>query len=119
MKRGTPLTARDDFQILEVAVEPSGVPVEFDPIDRVTVASALPLHRDIRPPRHAGTVPVSYRSVVDLPPLPSSVCSQVFGGKFNFSELQDKPRHNFDSFWQSLLTVFQVIVLGADHPSCL
>ncbi|KZC11715.1 Voltage-dependent calcium channel type D subunit alpha-1 [Dufourea novaeangliae] len=34
---------------------------------------------------------------------------QVFGGKFNFSELQDKPRHNFDSFWQSLLTVFQIL----------
>ncbi|XP_076303607.1 ca[2+]-channel protein alpha[[1]] subunit D isoform X4 [Lasioglossum baleicum] len=34
---------------------------------------------------------------------------QVFGGKFNFSELQDKPRHNFDSFWQSLLTVFQML----------
>lgn len=30
---------------------------------------------------------------------------QVFGGKFNFDE---KPRSNFDSFWQSLLTVFQV-----------
>ncbi|XP_076641129.1 ca[2+]-channel protein alpha[[1]] subunit D isoform X4 [Halictus rubicundus] len=34
---------------------------------------------------------------------------QVFGGKFNFSELHDKPRHNFDSFWQSLLTVFQIL----------
>lgn len=34
---------------------------------------------------------------------------QVFGGKFNFSEMQDKPRHNFDSFWQSLLTVFQIL----------
>ncbi|CAL7937215.1 unnamed protein product [Xylocopa violacea] len=34
---------------------------------------------------------------------------QVFGGKFNFSDLQDKPRHNFDSFWQSLLTVFQIL----------
>lgn len=33
---------------------------------------------------------------------------QVFGGKFNFEETQDKPRSNFDSFWQSLLTVFQV-----------
>ena len=37
-----------------------------------------------------------------------SLFSQVFGGKFNFSDLQNKPRHNFDSFWQSLLTVFQV-----------
>ncbi|XP_053974550.1 muscle calcium channel subunit alpha-1 isoform X2 [Hylaeus volcanicus] len=34
---------------------------------------------------------------------------QVFGGKFNFTELQDKPRRNFDSFWQSLLTVFQIL----------
>lgn len=33
---------------------------------------------------------------------------QVFGGKFNFNPSLDKPRHNFDSFWQSLLTVFQV-----------
>ncbi|CAG7828197.1 unnamed protein product, partial [Allacma fusca] len=32
---------------------------------------------------------------------------QVFGGKFNFDRSQDKPRQNFDSFWQSLLTVFQ------------
>ena len=31
---------------------------------------------------------------------------QVFGGKFNFDK--GLPRHNFDSFWQSLLTVFQV-----------
>lgn len=34
---------------------------------------------------------------------------QVFGGKFNFEPKEDKPRGNFDSFWQSLLTVFQVI----------
>lgn len=33
---------------------------------------------------------------------------QVFGGKFNLEKTADKPRHNFDSFWQSLLTVFQV-----------
>lgn len=33
---------------------------------------------------------------------------QVFGGKFNFDPTKDKPRGNFDSFWQSLLTVFQV-----------
>ena len=36
---------------------------------------------------------------------------QVFGGKFNF-ENQELPRSNFDSFWQSLLTVFQVIITG-------
>lgn len=36
---------------------------------------------------------------------------QVFGGKFgNVKKIsnEDKPRSNFDSFWQSLLTVFQV-----------
>ena len=36
---------------------------------------------------------------------------QLFGGKFNFDKTQDKPRSNFDSFFQSLLTVFQVIRL--------
>lgn len=35
---------------------------------------------------------------------------QVFGGKFNFDSTKDKPRSNFDSFWQSLLTVFQVSI---------
>ncbi|KHJ89212.1 transporter, cation channel family protein [Oesophagostomum dentatum] len=34
---------------------------------------------------------------------------QVFGGKFNFNPQQPKPRANFDSFIQSLLTVFQVL----------
>jgi voltage-dependent calcium channel L type alpha-1D len=34
---------------------------------------------------------------------------QVFGGKFNFKK-KEKPRHNFDTFWQSLLTVFQVLM---------
>ncbi|KAG5668929.1 hypothetical protein PVAND_016838 [Polypedilum vanderplanki] len=37
---------------------------------------------------------------------------QVFGGKFGNSEegrKEDKPRSNFDSFWQSLLTVFQIL----------
>ncbi|KAK9753802.1 Ion transport protein [Popillia japonica] len=34
---------------------------------------------------------------------------QVFGGKFNFNATEDKPRANFDSFWQSLLTVFQIL----------
>lgn len=33
---------------------------------------------------------------------------QVFGGRFNFMETEAKPRSNFDTFWQSLLTVFQV-----------
>uniref|UniRef100_A0AAG5DDX1 Voltage-dependent L-type calcium channel subunit alpha n=3 Tax=Anopheles atroparvus TaxID=41427 RepID=A0AAG5DDX1_ANOAO len=34
---------------------------------------------------------------------------QVFGGKFNFNSSVDKPRSNFDSFVQSLLTVFQIL----------
>ncbi|XP_069693173.1 muscle calcium channel subunit alpha-1 isoform X6 [Periplaneta americana] len=34
---------------------------------------------------------------------------QVFGGKFDFNNTTDKPRSNFDSFWQSLLTVFQIL----------
>ena len=34
---------------------------------------------------------------------------QVFGGKFDYDSTTDKPRSNFDSFWQSLLTVFQVL----------
>ena len=33
---------------------------------------------------------------------------QVFGAKFNYDPLADKPRWNFDAFGQSLLTVFQV-----------
>lgn len=47
---------RVGFQVLEIAVESSGLPVEFDTVDRVLVAFALPLHRDLRPPRHAGTI---------------------------------------------------------------
>ncbi|XP_055713319.1 muscle calcium channel subunit alpha-1-like isoform X3 [Phlebotomus papatasi] len=34
---------------------------------------------------------------------------QVFGGKFIFNSTVTKPRSNFDSFWQSLLTVFQIL----------
>ncbi|XP_054713123.1 muscle calcium channel subunit alpha-1-like [Uloborus diversus] len=34
---------------------------------------------------------------------------QVFGGRFNYKELEEKPRHNFDSFVQALLTVFQIL----------
>uniref|UniRef100_T1GVR3 Voltage-dependent L-type calcium channel subunit alpha n=1 Tax=Megaselia scalaris TaxID=36166 RepID=T1GVR3_MEGSC len=34
---------------------------------------------------------------------------QVFGGRFNFNKEEAKPRHNFDSFWQSMLTVFQIL----------
>ena len=34
---------------------------------------------------------------------------QVFGARFNYDPLAEKPRGNFDSFYQSLLTVFQVI----------
>ncbi|KAK9890112.1 hypothetical protein WA026_008922 [Henosepilachna vigintioctopunctata] len=34
---------------------------------------------------------------------------QVFGGRFNFNPNENKPRSNFDSFWQSLMTVFQIL----------
>ncbi|GIY71696.1 muscle calcium channel subunit alpha-1 [Caerostris darwini] len=34
---------------------------------------------------------------------------QVFGGRFNYKNLEEKPRHNFDSFVQALLTVFQIL----------
>ncbi|KAG8186903.1 hypothetical protein JTE90_022871 [Oedothorax gibbosus] len=34
---------------------------------------------------------------------------QVFGGRFNYKHLEEKPRHNFDSFVQALLTVFQIL----------
>ena len=33
---------------------------------------------------------------------------QVFGARFNYDPLAEKPRGNFDSFYQSILTVFQV-----------
>ena len=34
---------------------------------------------------------------------------QVFGGKFNsLNDNEEKPRSNFDTFWQALVTVFQV-----------
>ncbi|KAL9928146.1 muscle calcium channel subunit alpha-1-like isoform 1-T2 [Glossina fuscipes fuscipes] len=34
---------------------------------------------------------------------------QLFGGKFTFNQEEEKPRSNFDSFYQSLLTVFQIL----------
>ncbi|XP_044763152.1 muscle calcium channel subunit alpha-1 isoform X2 [Coccinella septempunctata] len=34
---------------------------------------------------------------------------QVFGGRFNYNKYEDKPRSNFDCFWQALLTVFQIL----------
>lgn len=34
---------------------------------------------------------------------------QVFGGRFNFNPTEDKPRHNFDTFVQAMLTVFQIL----------
>jgi len=36
---------------------------------------------------------------------------QVFGGRFNFDPTNDKPRHNFDTFTQAMLTVFQVRIV--------
>lgn len=35
---------------------------------------------------------------------------QVFGGKFNFNPMNPKPRANFDTFIQALLTVFQISI---------
>ena len=35
---------------------------------------------------------------------------QVFGGRFNFDPNYEKPRSHFDTFPQSLITVFQVII---------
>lgn len=32
---------------------------------------------------------------------------QIFGGRFNFKDIET-PRSNFDSFWRSLVTVYQV-----------
>ncbi|XP_063716759.1 muscle calcium channel subunit alpha-1-like isoform X2 [Symsagittifera roscoffensis] len=35
---------------------------------------------------------------------------QVFGGKFNsLNDNEEKPRSNFDTFWQALVTVFQIL----------
>lgn len=34
---------------------------------------------------------------------------QVFGGRFNFEDVSEKPRHNFDSILQASLTVFQIL----------
>ncbi len=33
---------------------------------------------------------------------------QVFGGKFNYDPFSPTPRSNFDTFYQAILTVFQV-----------
>lgn len=35
---------------------------------------------------------------------------QVFGGRFDYDPVQEKERHNFDSFWQAVLTMFQVSI---------
>jgi len=34
---------------------------------------------------------------------------QLFGGKFGYDETVAIPRHNFDTFYQAFLTVFQVV----------
>jgi len=39
---------------------------------------------------------------------------QLFGGRFNFED-DMTPRSNFDTFWQSLLTVFQVQGFTCTH----
>ena len=35
---------------------------------------------------------------------------QLFGGKFGFDDTIPVPRHNFDTFYQAMLTVFQVVI---------
>ncbi|CAH0731482.1 unnamed protein product, partial [Brenthis ino] len=34
---------------------------------------------------------------------------QVFGGRFDYAHEIEKERHNFDSFWQAVLTMFQIL----------
>ncbi|XP_075987457.1 muscle calcium channel subunit alpha-1-like isoform X2 [Anticarsia gemmatalis] len=34
---------------------------------------------------------------------------QVFGGRFDYDPEAEKERHNFDSFWQAVLTMFQIL----------
>ncbi|XP_047037317.1 muscle calcium channel subunit alpha-1-like isoform X2 [Helicoverpa zea] len=34
---------------------------------------------------------------------------QVFGGRFDYEPEEEKERHNFDSFWQAVLTMFQIL----------
>ncbi|CAB3241437.1 unnamed protein product [Arctia plantaginis] len=34
---------------------------------------------------------------------------QVFGGRFDYDPEAQKERHNFDSFWQAVLTMFQIL----------
>lgn len=34
---------------------------------------------------------------------------QVYGGRFNFEDGDEKPRHNFDDILQAVLTVFQIL----------
>ncbi|XP_028178504.1 muscle calcium channel subunit alpha-1-like isoform X1 [Ostrinia furnacalis] len=34
---------------------------------------------------------------------------QVFGGRFDYEAEVQKERHNFDSFWQAVLTMFQIL----------
>ncbi|VBB27397.1 unnamed protein product [Acanthocheilonema viteae] len=42
-------------------------------------------------------------------PLTIRFLKKVFGGKFNFNPMNPKPRANFDTFTQALLTVFQIL----------
>ncbi len=44
---------------------------------------------------------------------------QVFGARFYYNPLTEKPRGNFDSFYQSLLTVFQVKTAHTDVATIL
>jgi hypothetical protein len=43
---------------------------------------------------------------------------QVFGGKFNALLDGAKPRSNFDTFWQAMLCVFQVLIRRPSSILC-
>ncbi|KJH46255.1 transporter, cation channel family protein [Dictyocaulus viviparus] len=75
--------------VLDFAPEPCFVVIEFTSFHYVSTAAFILVHSNFRLIRNADVV--------------------VFGGKFNFNPQQPKPRANFDTFIQALLTVFQIL----------
>ncbi|GIY01787.1 hypothetical protein CEXT_575221 [Caerostris extrusa] len=73
-------------KVLDVAVQPGGVAHQLGALHRQLAAASVLVHHDLRPAGHAGV-----------------------RGRFNYKNLEEKPRHNFDSFVQALLTVFQIL----------
>lgn len=55
------------LQILEIAIEFSGLPTELYTIDRLAAAPAFSLHRHLRPSGHAGRFNVATRKHIYLP----------------------------------------------------